>query len=77
MNRLGLLLVALAGLALDGAGQNLDRIRQLHVGLSTCAGDNCRAISDSLASALSAHLAEQAGAGAEHERAESGSNLHM
>ena len=33
MGRLGLLLVALAGLALDGSGQDLDRIRQLHVGL--------------------------------------------
>ena len=60
MGRLGLLLVALAGLAINGSGQDLDRIRQLHASLSTCAGDDCRAISDSLASALSAHLAEQA-----------------
>lgn len=60
MSRLGLLLVALAGLALNGSGQDLDRIRQLHVSLSTCSGDDCQPISDSLASALSAHLAELA-----------------
>lgn len=60
MSRLGLLLVALAGLALNGSGQDLDRIRQLHVSLSTCSGDDCLPISDSLASALSAHLAELA-----------------
>ena len=60
MGRLGLLLVALAGLALNGTGQELERIRQLHASLSTCAGDDCQPISDSLASALSAHLAELA-----------------
>ena len=42
MGRLGLLLVALAGLALHGLGQDLDGIRQLHAGLSTCVGDDCR-----------------------------------
>jgi len=60
MGRLGLLLVALAGLALNVSCQDVDGIRQLHVRLSTCAGDDCQQISDSLASALSKHLTEQA-----------------
>ena len=59
MGRLGLLLVALAGPTLSGFGQDLDGIRQLHAGLSTCNGDDCLQMSDSLTSALSAHLAEQ------------------
>ena len=59
MGRFGLLLVALAGLTFHGTGQDLDGIRQLHASLSTCAGDDCRQISDSLAAALSSHLAEQ------------------
>ena len=59
MGRLGLLLVALVGLTLHGLGQHLDGIRQLHASLSSCVGDDCQYISDSLASALSAHLTEQ------------------
>lgn len=60
MARLGLLLVACAGLAFTGLGQGTDGIRNLHERLASCAGEDCRQISDALADALSEFLSQEA-----------------
>ena len=44
---------------LSAWGQSVEELRSLHAGLATCEGDACRVLSDSLASALEAHLLEE------------------
>lgn len=56
MGRTGLAFLLLCSPLLSAWGQSVEGLRSLHSGLATCEGDACRVLSDSLASALEAHL---------------------